>query len=273
MSGPESTHAGELQLRRLLVGELVGPPREALDLHLAACERCRGKVAAFEEEQRAFEAALPFERFAAGVEQRARALEAEGAQVRSAPAKAARAWSRRPWLASAVALAAGVLVTVAVLPQLDLPHAPNRLKGGASITLRIAGPGEGAPQRDANETGEEALSPGERVRIGVQPGGYRYLTSISIDEAGEATALYPETGASVPLSPTPSQQYLPGALEFTGRGREKVIVILSAQPVEVGVVAAAAREAYERAGGDLGRLGTLQLPVEAAQVQRTLVKP
>lgn len=267
MNAQALTHPGELQLRRLFVGELDGAPRASLQAHLEGCSACRERFRSVEQEQQAFEARVPFETFARAVEERAdrAASTARPAQTLLRP--------RAAWLGPALALAAAVVLAVNVAPLLEDRGSPNRLKGGAAVTLRIAGPGEGAPQRNANDRGEEALSPGERVRIGVHPGGYRYVTSVSIDEAGEATALYPEAGASVALAPTPSEQYLPGALEFTGRGREKVIVVLSDEPLDVDRVAQAARRAYEQAGGDLGRLGTLQLPVEAEQVQRTLVKP
>jgi hypothetical protein len=47
--------------------------------------------------------------------------------------------------------------------------------------------------------------------------------------------------------------------------------VLSDQPVDVQVARQAARAAYDRAGGDLGRLPPLDLPGE--QFTRTFAKP
>ncbi len=73
--------------------------------HATACERCRAKLQGFDDEQRRFEDAIPFERFAAGVERAART-----------PAPARRRERPVRWVmalaASLVALAAGVGATV-----------------------------------------------------------------------------------------------------------------------------------------------------------------
>jgi hypothetical protein len=138
--------------------------------------------------------------------------------------------------------------------------------------VQIAGAGAG-PQRAAAADAPETLSPGERVRIGYQPGGHRYLTSLSIDDQGQVTPLYPEAGRSLPIGrgAAAATRYLPDSLEFTGRGNELLIVVLSDQPLEVDAVKKAARDAFQKAGGDLARLPSLDLPGE--QFHRTFVKP
>ena len=69
------------------------------------------------------------------------------------------------------------------------------------------------------------------------------------------TPLYPEQGASltVPAGVPSATHFLPDSLELTGAGLERIIVLLSDQPIDVEVARQAARAAYDRAGGDLGR--------------------
>ena len=61
------------------------------------------------------------------------------------------------------------------------------------------------------------------------------------------------------------------SLELTGKGTERIIVVLSDQPIDVEVARRAARAAYQRAGGDVTRLPKLDLPGE--QFVRTFAKP
>ena len=87
------------------------------------------------------------------------------------------------------------------------------------------------------------------------------------------TPLYPEQGASltVPAGVPSATHFLPDSLELTGAGLERIIVVLSDQPVDMAVARQAARAAYDRAGGDLGHLPRLELPGE--QFTRTFAKP
>ena len=64
---------------------------------------------------------------------------------------------------------------------------------------------------------------------------------------------------------------MPDSVEFTGKGSEQLIVVLSDQSLDVDAVKQAAHAAYQKAGGDLGRLPSLDLPGE--QFSRTFVKP
>jgi hypothetical protein len=152
-------------------------------------------------------------------------------------------------------------------------HALRRLKGGSGITVQIA-PVGGGPQRTAAVGASEPLSPGERIRIGYQPGAHQFVTVLSIDDQGEITPLYPEAGHSLAIarSKGPSTtRYFPDSIEFTGKGSERLIVILTDQPLEVSAVKLAVGAAFERARRDLAHLPALDLPGE--HFQRTFVKP
>jgi hypothetical protein len=251
-------HVGDLALRRLRVGELdVGAAA-----HADACADCRARSKALDEEQRRFEEEISFDRFAAGVERAARRTEAP-------PLRASKLRTLR-FMLPTLSLAAGVALFVGMTGKHRAAH--NGLKGGAAITVRVSA-GDTGPQRFAAESAPEALAPGERVRIGYQPGPRRYLLSLSIDERGQVTPLYPEAGSSVAVSKAVGEglRYLPDSIEFTDAGAERLFVILSDQPIDVDAARRAARASFDRAKGDILHMPSLELPGE--QFQRTFIKP
>jgi len=261
-----AVHPGQLALRRRRAGELAASAAAAIDEHVATCPECRARLRAADDEQRRFESSISFDRFAAGVERASRA-----------PARARRPAARAGFYA-AVAMAAGIAIVTTVRSPSDsrVPigvssiESGNRIKGGAGMTVRVAGP---SGQRTAAVDAPEPLAAGERLRVGYQSGGHKYLLSLSIDEHGEVTALYPEAGASLPVPEgAPSvTRYLPDSLELTGAGLERIFVVLSDAPVDLDAARRAARAAYDRAGGDLGRIGKLGLPGE--EFTRSFAKP
>jgi hypothetical protein len=251
-------HIGELTLRRLRAGEALGPGAMAIQAHATSCPECRARARALDDEQRRFEQEISFDRFAAGVERAAR-----GAEKR----QRRRAWLPRLWIAGPlVAMAAAVTLVVTFKP-----HEQNRTKGGAGMTVRVAGAGG---QRDARTEGAERLAPGERLRIGYS-GMYAYLLAFSIDDHGELSLLYSERGQSLALprikgSPSVTM-YLPDSVELTGHGLERIVVVLSDQPIDVAAARKALRAAFDKTGGDLARLPRLGLPGE--EFSRTFAKP
>lgn len=225
-------HPGELALRRLLAGEQVDFAE-----HVRACAECSARLERFREEQRAFEREIPFERFAAGVEKSARV------QQRPAPA--------RRWFGVAAAAAA---LFIAVFAVRDEPV--NRVKGGATADFVVAGV-DG--QRDAAAV--EKLNPGERLRIGVS--GAKYALVVSIDERGEVSPVYDEV--------VTGQTWLPESIEFTGSGRELVLVVLSDERQSTSAVSIALRRRFDAVKGDLSQLGVIDVP--GSQLHRTFIKP
>ncbi len=252
-----SAHVGELRLRRFRAGELPAEEATQVTAHTQECGPCRAKLRAAEEEQRSFEASVPFDRFAAGVERAVR---------RPPPRRSLR------WVAPVLSTAAALLVVLTAAPLLRTPSQPvgtNRLKGGAEVVVQVGG-GENGATREAAARAPEPLAPGERVRIGYKGGDHRFLTSVSIDDRGEVTALYPESGKSLPVTDGTELQYLPESLDFTGAGLERIVVVLSDEALEVEQVKDAARAAF-RDGGGLANMGRLTLPGE--QFTRTVQKP
>ena len=256
-------HIGELTLRRRRAGEALGPDGPAIEAHATSCADCRARIRAFDDEQRRFEQEISFDRFAAGVERAARG--------------ASKARSRRPimnaWLMPLAAMAACIVAMVTFVPRpiVEKPSA-NRTKGsdtGAAITVRVAG-ADG--QRNARVDSTEPLGRGERLRIGYQPGGHRFLIALTIDERGVVQALSPEPGASAALSDASNAtRYLPDSWELDGAGIERIIVVLSDRAIDVETAKRAARAAYQKAGGNLARMPSLDLPGE--QFVRTFAKP
>jgi hypothetical protein len=253
-------HIGELTLRRRRAGETLGPEGPAIEAHATACPDCRARIRALDDEQRRFEQEISFDRFAAGVERAARG--------------ASKAKSRRPlmnaWLMPMAAMAACIVAMVTFLPRPIVEKPATRTKGGAGITVRVAG-ADG--QRNARVDSTEPLVRGERLRIGYQSGGHRYLLALTIDERGVVQALSPEQGASVALADgsVSATRYLPDSWELDGAGIERIIVVLSDQPIDVEAARRAARAAYQKAGGNLARMPSLDLPGE--QFVRTFAKP
>ncbi len=241
MSTLTMKHAGELTLRRFLAEEPLDP---AVAGHLKDCVECHARLAKLQEEQKAFEAEVPFERFVAGVERSAR-------QQRAAP-------RRSSMVGVLVALAACLVAFFAGKQVFEEGAGGNRLKGGASVDLVIAG---SSGQREAAEL--EQLARGERIRIGVS--GHRYVLALSIDDAGEVSTIYAEKLAGE------AQTWLPESFEFTGKGREHLVVVLSDGPIGAGAVAAQLQEHFKASGGDVTKLGALE--VGGVQVHRTFVKP
>jgi len=237
-----SAHPSALELRRLLAGEAVG---DAPAAHLATCELCAAKVQGFRDEQRDFEREVPFERFATGVERKAKP------PVRRAVS---------------IGIAIAAMFAGAFFTQLMMRPDPttNRVKGGASVDFVVAG---GGGQRQA--VGEpEALSAGERVRLGLTAGVFRYAVVVSVDETGTVTPIYFENTQSLVISGT---GWLPDSLEFTGHGLERMVVVLSQTPLELDAVMRAAKTSYDAAHGDPSKMRELELPGE--QFQRTFLKP
>lgn len=235
-----SAHLTEWTLRRLHAGELPAAESQQARAHLSACAECHGVLKGFEAEQARFESQMSFERFERGVE---RAMENPPEEH-----------SRPGFHGFMVAVAATVLLALFVRPMLSTESPTNRLKGGATAELRIGGEG---PQRAVPPGESDTLQPGERVRLAYVAGTYQYVLALSVDAAGEVSPLYSEAGMSLPVERGEGRHWLPESVEFTGSGEERVVVVLSERPLKVDEVVAAARRAWESAGGKVSEMSTL----------------
>jgi len=250
-TGSSTLHVGDLRLRRFRAGEFSGEVHEEIARHTAECGSCRAQLRLLQEEQRQFERDIPFERFAGGVE------------------RACRVPRPRPKRRWAMGGAFGLVAAAAVVVLLwrpsgrvgdfgsrDVRHAGfNQTKGGLSAVARIAS-ASGAPQRSLLPAGSATLQPGERIRLGYNTPTPGYLVAVSVDDAGEISALYPEGGGSLAVAATPRVTFLPDSLELTGLGRERVFLFLANQPLDAAAAKKSVRDAHARAKGDLVALPT-----------------
>lgn len=236
--GAATAHIGELRLRRYRTGELTGTAAEDIAQHTASCGQCRGRLRLLDEEQRQFEGEISFERFAGGVERAARHRRPR----QRAP--------RRLFALGSLGFAAAAALLVVARP---LTREPNRTKGTSVEAIIRVAPASGN-QRAVAPGVVEALRAGERIRIGYRSDQARHLVAVSVDDAGEVTALYPEAGNSLSVGAARDTTYLPDSLEFTGAGRERVLLFLTERAVPVDEVKRAVRGAFDRSGGDLARL-------------------
>jgi hypothetical protein len=159
---------------------------------------------------------------------------------------------RRAWATGISGVIAAAAVALFLVKVSSPAH--NRSKGSSvEATARIASTTLSA-QRTAPPGSQEVLEPGDRVRLGYKTVDARYLAAISVDDRGEVTPLYPETGPALPVSTTLETVYLPDSLEFTGAGRERVFLFLARTPFDLEAAKQAVRSAHQAAKGDLSAL-------------------
>jgi hypothetical protein len=239
-------HPGELRLRRHRIGELAGVEAQTVDEHLADCADCRTRLDALADEQRAFAAQIPFDRFAGGVE-------------RAARVPRARPVSRRSLIAgSGVALAAAAALLLVIRPGGGGdPAGGNRIKGGGAFEGRLQIALADGGQRALDPGGHARLQPGDKLRLGYRAPDAGHLVVVSVDDAGAVSVVYPDQGDTLPVAAARDFQFLPGAITLTGTGRERIYMITGAQAFGVEAVVREVGAAHSRAGGDLGAMGKL----------------
>jgi len=233
----DQSHLGELALRRFSVGEFSSERCADVDRHISACSLCRNKLRAITDEQRDFQREIPFDRFAGGVE-RARRV------PRSRP--------RSLWSVGIAGFLAAAAVAVFFV---GVPtHPRNNIKGtSVDATVRIAS-SSASLQRIAPPGSHEILERGDRIRLGYKTAEARYLAAVTVDEQGEITPLYPESGLALPLAATEETVYLPDSFELTGKGHEKIFMFLARKPFDLQAAKQAVMDGFRASGGDLDTL-------------------
>jgi hypothetical protein len=177
---------------------------------------------------------------------------------------------RRPFfqkVSVALMAAASLFMLGIVVGTLTLERSAGLPPSGASVRmdlLAVDAPSERS--RVVLDHGE--LAHGEQVLFAPVSATHRYLAIVSLDATGTVTAHLPASGRSVNTS-----RFGPRALaagKLAGTGPERFIAVFTDHPIELEVVARAARETFVRAGR-LDRMARLDLPGE--QVVRTVLKP
>jgi hypothetical protein len=157
--------------------------------------------------------------------------------------------------------------------QSNARSALDRSKAGRAAGIRVVIvpplPRQG-PERVARGQGVEPVASGERLRIGIEPGPRQFTFVLSVDERGRVVPWYPEFGVSLPAPESGTMQDLPDLFELSGHGLERLIVLLSSEPLELDGIRREIALSLARVGGDITRMPNLATAGD--QFHRLLVK-
>jgi hypothetical protein len=251
-------HLPAWMIERLAFEPEAAPPGSAG--HLEGCARCRTAADRLRAERGAFLDARPTAPFVAGVVLRA---EREDGAAR------ARRWSPRRWFLATGILAAASAATLLIGVRRG-SRDEVRFKGeaGATFVVFVGRGGRAARPLDP----AESLRPGDVLRFGVVSPRSAHAFVASIDEGARFSRYYPGGDRSAPLDGREYLQILPGSVVLDDTvGREWIVLVVSAKPIEARRIEDVLRRAYrERSGGELGRV---DLDAEVVAVTVTKVRP
>lgn len=216
------------EVEALDAGELQGEARSAFEAHVAGCATCRERLAVLAADRRSLQA---------------RPELLARLEARAAPAAAPRRRWFGPQRIVGLAVAAGLaLISATAFERSQRQLQPTDTewdgrKGAVAFDLFVGG-----VERPRLVEGEPELRPGERIRIALTPGPHRYAVVVSVDEHGAVSPLYPVSGSSLPI-PRDARP-LPDSVAFDGVGQERLIAVLSDEPVSVAEVVQAAERSF-----------------------------
>ena len=187
----------DLALDRLLRDE-PSPAAGAARAHLAACEKCRARMAELEAERAAFRAAPPPLR-------------------RPAP---------RRRLGRALGAAAAGLAAAAAFALLLRPEEGTRAKGGPSIGVWVEHDG-----RLRRAQSGERVAPGDFVQLTYSGAAPLYGAILSLDGAGRVSRYFPDEEHAAALAPGSAQRFPRSTQLDDVLGRETVYALLCREPV------------------------------------------
>jgi hypothetical protein len=221
-------------------------PAAATAGHAASCPRCQARIAARERLRDRFESQVSGPLWA-----------------RVVAARRPRAWKLPAFLASTAAAAGLTAVLIAMAGPAGGPDV--RVKGQAAV--EILGRRQG--HVFSFEPGI-AARPGDELQISVRAArpDERHVLVGSVDGTGRFSPFYPSAleGRSLPI-PGGGQPLAPPIVLDDGPGPERILVVLSAEPLSAREVAGLAERAAASGGGDLA------IPGVARATVRWLVLP
>jgi hypothetical protein len=233
-------HLSALTLDRRALGDLSAEDSQAMDLHLADCELCRGRLSAQRESFQKFEQyVLPA----------------------VLPVLTARRRSYAWQLAWGVPIAASLALAILLLPRaVPRPQAALQdevsVKGGPNFQTFV----KRGTQVFAAADGV-LLMPGDALRFVVQSAGLPYLLIVSRDGAGHLTVYYPFGGTHSAELKSEGRNELPGSVELDATpGEERLLALFSRRPLEASrVISQLADSATEPSATALGADALLHL--------------
>ncbi len=210
----------ELTIDRLLLDDLGGAEREAVEAHLARSPDCRAAV----EAARGFDATHP--------------LSPPG-RVLPFRRRAARVWAP---LAGGLALAAALALVLWRGPAGGPPGDGLRVKGGRfELEVHVH---DGTRSRRVSSGAP--VRPGDRVGFAVESDRPGHLLLLGIDARGETYPCYPQTpdGRAAALAPSVGPRPLPAAVRLDATpGRERLVALFCPEPFSSADVARTLRAA------------------------------
>jgi hypothetical protein len=212
----------DLDLDRLMAGELDGGAAPAANQHLAGCQRCTARKSEIEADRDSYRAAIP-------------------PMPRRAPAAARPDPIRtRRWVWPLAAAAAAVALFVLWPRPADDKIGSIRLKGGASLGFYVQRDG-----RVSQGASGDRVHPGESIRFAATTESAAYLIVASIDPAGRISVYHPPGARAEAIGPSRDQLLPDSILLDSVLGTEVVYGFFCDSAVEV----TAARKALA-AGGE-----------------------
>lgn len=228
-----SQHLSDFGFDRLLAREAGGTPERGSSLaHLAACAACADRYSAFERQASAFAAEAARRRLAENVARRT-----EAARRR-----------RRSWVGGLTLAVAACAVLLLARPPMDGGLRP---KGSLGLEVWVARQGGGASE---SLLPDATVSPGDALRFRATTPADGHVGVASIDPAGAVSLYVPAAGGRLPAVHR-GTTLLDGAIELDRTlGRERLIALFCAVPVETARVVGALGAALRAAGGDTAAL-------------------
>lgn len=220
--------------------------------HLASCGSCAERLCAIERARTEYAARRPAARFASEVLAQA---------ARTATPAKQPAWPRLRWPAAAIAFAALVVLTLRPAPAPREREDQIRYKGAPpQLQVYVRHEGETRALRAG-----EALSEGDQLAFTYTLSQPQHLLLFGIDDEGTISRYFPEpTLAPTAVLPAGSARQLPVGIQLDARrGRERLVALFSAAPIEEAHARAALSaelRALRARGEGIADLSDLSLP-------------
>jgi hypothetical protein len=230
-----------------LEAHLLDPVRSAVSGHVAGCEDCRAHLLTMERQ------GDDFMRYV------------YPATVETLAPKSARRWTWAAIVAPVAALAAAAIVVgVNRGPASDYVGTK-----GVTINLGVYAGSEAGARALSDK---DSVPAGAALRFRVQPARPCHLGIVSVDEHGEVSQLYPQSGDVAPA--VEKMETLPGGAILDGQpGPERIFAVCSADPLQMQKVESAVKIAAGTGADSVRALRSIPgLPSGTAQTTLLLEK-
>ncbi len=262
-------HPSQLMLDQYIAGAL-DEKAQAVEKHIASCERCHQRVEQMRSEYQAFLKDFPTWS----------AIEKRSASRQKAGPSRARAPRRRwfPWIITMAPVAAAAMLLIAVLYQASPPSTSPpgtssgrrdlRAKGGSVLEIAVSRQG-----RSFRYAGEP-LQAGDVLSFRYTT-KHTFLLLMSLEQSGNLGILLADATRtkSMPIKPGKKVRIDQGLKLDDYAGNERLIAIFSVKPVEVKTVKKLIHARFKAlTAGAQKRLALGTLPVKGEQLTWLLKK-